>query len=157
MTYRFSYLPIRLYLLALMVALVSPFGGASAVAAEMVQIVTLAGKAHVFQVEIADTPEKQARGLMHVASLPPHNGMLFPLTPPRQARFWMRNTLIPLDMIFIRPDGTISQIVTRRDTQSDSHTTSVEKVGAVLELNADEAAQLNIGVGDRVVRIGGRR
>ena len=88
--------------------------------AEILQIVTLGGTAHLFQVTLADTPEKQARGLMHVKNLPPQNGMVFPMQPPRVARFWMRNTLIPLDMIFIKPGGTIGQIVTRLDTQSDT-------------------------------------
>lgn len=102
------------------------------------------------RVQLADTPEKQARGLMYVEHMPPRQGMLFPMQPPRQARFWMRNTLIPLDLIFILPGGMIGQIVTRSDTQSDRITQSVDKVSAVLELNAGEAAQLNIGIGDRV-------
>lgn len=122
--------------------------------ADILQIITETGKAHAFQVEIADSPEKQRRGLMHVAALPPQNGMLFPMQPPRIARFWMRNTLIPLDMIFIAPGGVISEIVTRRDTQSDTPTVSLEKVSAVLELNAGEAVRLGIGIGDKVIMSG---
>ena len=122
--------------------------------AEILQIVTLGGTAHLFQVTLADTPEKQARGLMHVKNLPPQNGMVFPMQPPRVARFWMRNTLIPLDMIFIKPGGTIAQIVTRLDTQSDTPTTSLEEVSGVLELNAGEAARLKIGIGDKVIMPG---
>lgn len=114
------------------------------------QVATLDGRMVELSVQLADTPEKQARGLMYVEHMPPRQGMLFPMQPPRQARFWMRNTLIPLDLIFILPGGMIGQIVTRSDTQSDRITQSVDKVSAVLELNAGEAAQLNIGIGDRV-------
>lgn len=126
----------------------------AAARAEILQIVTLTGEAHLFQVTLADTPEKQAQGLMYVENLPPQNGMLFPMQPPRVAQFWMRNTLIPLDMIFIKPGGTIAQIVTRRDTQSDTPTRSLDKVSGVLELNAGEAARLRIGIGDRVIMPG---
>jgi uncharacterized membrane protein (UPF0127 family) len=124
--------------------------------AEILQIVTQSGASHLFQVTLADTPEKQARGLMHVENLPPQNGMVFPMDPPRKARFWMRNTLVPLDMIFIKPGGTIAQIVTRRDTQSDAHTGSQDIVSGVLEINAGEAAKLNIGIGERVILSGVR-
>lgn len=120
----------------------------SAAQAEIAQITTRDGRSFAFQVTLADTPEKQARGLMFVEHLPPQNGMLFPMKPPRKARFWMRNTLIPLDMIFISPQGKIAQIVTRRDTQSDAPTESAAAVSAVLELNAGEAARLKIGIGD---------
>lgn len=122
--------------------------------AEILQVVTLSGASHVFDVTLADTPQKQARGLMFVENLPPQNGMVFPMDPPRQASFWMRNTLIPLDMIFIKPGGTIAQIVTRRDTQSDRPTTSLEKVSGVLEINAGEAARLGIGIGDQIIMSG---
>jgi uncharacterized membrane protein (UPF0127 family) len=122
--------------------------------AEMAQIITLDGRSHLFQVTLADTPEEQARGLMHVTHLPLQNGMLFPMSPPRKARFWMRNTMIPLDMIFIRPGGEIAQITTRRDTQSDAQSVSIEPVSAVLELNAGEAARLKIGIGDRLIMAG---
>lgn len=113
-------------------------------------VTTLDGRAVAFQVVLADTAEKQQRGLMFVSSLPPQHGMLFPKKPPRIAHFWMRNTLIPLDMVFILPGGMIGQIVTRSDTQSDSRTSSMQKVSAVLEINAGEAQKLNIGVGDIV-------
>ncbi len=111
---------------------------------------TLDGRVLAFQVTLADTPERQQRGLMFVKSMPPQHGMLFPKNPPRIAHFWMRNTLIPLDLVFILPGGMIGQIVTRMDTQSDRRTSSLEKVSAVLEINANEAKQLKIGVGDIV-------
>ena len=111
---------------------------------------TLDGRAVTFDVTMADTAEKQQRGLMFVKSMPPQHGMLFPKNPPRIAHFWMRNTLIPLDLLFILPGGMIGQIVTRMDTQSDGRTSSLQKVSAVLEINANEAKKLKIGVGDIV-------
>lgn len=125
-------------------------------AAQQLEVVTLDGRVMALEVELADTPQEQARGLMFVKHMPPRTGMIFPMQPPRQAQFWMRNTLIPLDMIFILPGGTIGQIVTRRDTSSDRVTRSIDKVSAVLELNAGEAAALNIGIGD-TVRMAGVR
>ena len=125
-------------------------------AAQQLEVATLDGPVVALEVELADTPQEQARGLMFVEQMPPRTGMIFPIQPPRQAKFWMRNTLIPLDMIFILPGGTIGQIVTRLDTSSDRVTRSIDKVSAVLELNAGEAAALNIGIGD-TVRMAGVR
>ena len=70
-----------------------------------------------FKVELADTPEKMSRGLMFRMSLPLDQGMLFVMGAPRIATFWMQNTFLPLDMIFIRLNGEIESIVTREDTQ----------------------------------------
>ena len=67
-------------------------------------------KAHGFVVEVARTPEQQERGLMFRQSLGDNQGMIFPYDPPVPASFWMKNTLIPLDMIFIRPDHTIARV-----------------------------------------------
>ncbi len=71
-----------------------------------------------FRVEVARTEEEQARGLMFRTSLAAQGGMIFPMVPPRLATFWMKNTLIPLDMIFIRPDGTIARIAENTAPQS---------------------------------------
>lgn len=121
-----------------------------ALAAQELYVATLDGRTIALSVDVADTPEKQARGLMHVTQMPAKSGMVFPMRPPRQAQFWMRNTLIPLDMIFILPGGTIGQIETRRDVKSDKTTRSLGPVSGVLEINAGEAKKLNIGIGDRV-------
>ena len=120
------------------------------VAAAPLSVATLDGRELVFDVAVADTAEKQRRGLMFVKEMKPQHGMVFPMHPPRIAQFWMRNTLLPLDMIFILPGGMIGQIVTRTDTQSDKPTRSHQKVSAVLEINAGEAQRLKIGVGDLV-------
>ena len=107
-------------------------------------------KSHQFLVQVARTPQQQKQGLMFVRDLPPMTGMIFLFAPPRPARFWMRNTFIPLDMIFIAPDGRISKIATRRDTQSDALTISPAPVAAVLEIAAGEALRLGITIGDKV-------
>jgi uncharacterized protein len=102
-------------------------------------------------VEVARTPEEQARGLMFRESLPADGGMLFPMDPPRHASFWMKNTIIPLDMIFIRPDGSIARIEPETIPHSLAPVTSGEPVSAVLELAGGRAAALGIAEGDRVI------
>jgi uncharacterized membrane protein (UPF0127 family) len=84
---------------------------------------------------------------MHVTHLAPDTGMLFVFDPPRRVGFWMRNTLIPLDIIFIDAEGRITSIETRRDTNSDRLTTSRAPVAAVLEINAGRAAALGLATG----------
>ena len=105
---------------------------------------------HRFAVEVAATPEKQAAGLMFRKSLPANGGMIFPMDPPRDASFWMENTLIPLDMIFIREDGSIARIAANTVPLSRQPVPSGEPVAAVLEIRGGRAAELGIGPGDRV-------
>lgn len=108
------------------------------------------GQAHRFIVEVARTPEEQARGLMHRQSLDPGKGMIFPYDPPQPASFWMKNTLIPLDIIFIRADGTIARIAADTVPMSLDPVPSLEPVAAVLEIAGGRAAELGIEPGDRV-------
>ena len=107
-------------------------------------------KRHQFIVEIARTPEEQARGLMNRQSLAPDRGMIFPYDPPQFASFWMKNTLIPLDMIFVRPDGTIGSIAANTVPLSLESVPSGEPVAAVLEIAGGRSAELGIGPGDKV-------
>lgn len=100
-----------------------------------------------FQVEIANTTDAIRQGLMFRTALAENAGMVFILRPPRVARFWMRNTFVPLDMIFIKAGGEIESIITRPDTRSDVSTRSRGKVAYVLEINAGLAAQKGIKVG----------
>lgn len=105
---------------------------------------------HAFVVEVARSPGEQARGLMFRKHLAPDRGMLFPFDPPRPASFWMRNTLIPLDMIFIRPDGTIARIAENTVPYSLESVDSGEPVGAVLEIAGGRAREIGLEPGDRI-------
>lgn len=116
---------------------------------DYVVIETQAGQEYRFRVELAQDSETQRRGLMFRDQLADDQGMLFIFGELDYVHFWMRNTLIPLDMIFIR-DGMIDQIETRHDTQSDRPTSSQRPVDSVLEINAGQAAALGLGRGDRV-------
>lgn len=104
---------------------------------------------HRFKVEVARTPEQQSTGMMFRRSLSGGRGMIFPYQPPQPVAFWMRNTLIPLDLIFIRADGTIARIATAR-ALDESSVPSGEPVTAVLEIRGGRAAELGIKPGDRV-------
>jgi len=103
-----------------------------------------------FRVEVARTPEEQSRGLMYRTALAPDAGMIFPFDPPRPASFWMRNTYIPLDMLFIRADGTIAVIAANTTPLSLAPVESGEPVAAVLEIAGGQSAALGIHEGDRV-------
>jgi hypothetical protein len=118
------------------------------------QIASAGGRTHSFTVELAATPEQQERGLMFRESLAPDRGMLFPFDPPRPASFWMRNTLIPLDMIFIRPDGRIARIAANTVPLSLEPVAVQEPMAAVLELAGGRSAELGIRQGDRVTWAG---
>lgn len=108
------------------------------------------GKRYNFVVEVARTPDEQAMGLMNRQSLAPDRGMIFPYDPPRPAAFWMKNTLIPLDMIFVRPDGTIGSIAANTVPLSLEPVPSGEPVAAVLEIPGGRSAELGLRAGDRV-------
>src|SRR5437763_806012 len=104
---------------------------------------------HRFTVDVAKTPEQQERGLMFVRSLAPNRGMIFPYDPPQQVAFWMKNTLIPLDIVFIRADGRIARIANAR-ALDETPLPSGEPAAVVLEIRGGRAAQLGIRAGDKV-------
>ena len=112
--------------------------------------ITSSSITHQFDVEIARAPDDQARGLMFRTAVPPFGGMLFPLSPPREASFWMKNTVIPLDMIFIRADGTIARIAAETIPYSLEYESSGEPVAAVLEIAGGRASALGISEDDKV-------
>ena len=107
-------------------------------------------RTHRFTVEVARTSEEQAQGLMNRKALAPDAGMLFPFSPARPASFWMKNTLIPLDMIFVRSDGSIARIAANTVPLSLAGVGVEEPVAAVLEIPGGRSAQLGIREGDRV-------
>ena len=100
---------------------------------------------------IARERSQQRRGLMFVRDLPPDTGMLFIYESPGMLSMWMKNTYIPLDMLFIRADGTISSIVTDTEPLSLRSIAATEPVSYVLELNAGVSGELGIVAGDRIV------
>ncbi|WP_300378739.1 DUF192 domain-containing protein [Henriciella sp.] len=103
-----------------------------------------------FSIEIADEPEEISFGLMERESLPENAGMLFDFGNPREPAMWMKNTLIPLDMIFIASDGTI-QMIARNTVPGSLRTISPGMpVKGVLEINGGRAAELGIKPGDTV-------
>jgi uncharacterized membrane protein (UPF0127 family) len=103
-----------------------------------------------FDVEYAGTPDEYARGLMFRDHLDAGTGMIFDFHQPRRASFWMRNTLISLDIIFIDEDGIIRFIAPRMKPLSEKSVGPKEPVLGVLEINGGEAEELGIEVGDRV-------
>ena len=113
-------------------------------------VTTASGTKHRFIVEVARSPEEQANGLMNRQSLAGDRGMIFPYDPPQPVGFWMKDTLIPLDMIFIAPGGRISSIAENTVPLSLDPVTSTEPVEAVLELAGGRSAELGIAAGDKV-------
>ncbi len=105
---------------------------------------------HRFTVELALTERQQSQGLMFRRRMARDAGMLFVYRTPRVITMWMRNTYIPLDMIFIAADGTIDRIVERTIPLSAETISSGRRVIGVLELNAGVAARLGLSRGDRV-------
>ena len=108
------------------------------------------GARHDFSVEIARTPREQQVGLMFRRSVSDHGGMLFPWPQPMKSSMWMENTLVPLDMVFIRSDGTIDSIAENTVPRSLAVVSSDGVVGSTLELQGGLTAKLGISVGDRV-------
>lgn len=112
--------------------------------------ITSNGRTHRFTVEVARSVEEQRMGLMNRQQLAPDRGMIFPFESERIASFWMRNTLIPLDLIFIRADGSITNIEANTVPLSEDPVLSYEPVTAVLEIPGGRSAELGIKPGDKV-------
>jgi uncharacterized membrane protein (UPF0127 family) len=113
-------------------------------------VIASGGREHRFIVEIARTAEEQRRGLMERQSLAADRGMLFPYTPPQPVSFWMRNTWIPLDILYVAPGGRIARIEADTVPFAEDQLHSGDAVEAVLELNGGQAAALGIKPGDSV-------
>ena len=119
---------------------------------EKLVIVSRDGTRHEFNVEMALTPEQQEVGEMFRTNIPPDTGMLFDWGAPRDSQMWMKNTLVPLDMVFISADGTIRAIAENTVPQSLAVIDSNGPVRATLELAGGITAKLNITVGDKVLQ-----
>lgn len=118
-------------------------------ALEPLTVATATGK-HVFSVEVMRTEAERGRGLMERRHLPADRGMLFDFKSVQPVAMWMQNTYIPLDMLFIRADGTIARIAEHTEPMSTRTIPSGEPVLAVLELNAGTAARIGAKPGDRI-------
>lgn len=103
-----------------------------------------------FTIELADEPEERAQGLMFVESMPTLSGMLFVYEQPQRATFWMRNTLIPLDMLFADATGVITRIHPDAIPGDETTIDGGDGVSAVLEINGGLAARLGIAEGDTI-------
>ncbi len=114
---------------------------------------------HDFTVELARTAAEQEKGLMFRTTIADNGGMLFAPYPPdggppREASFWMKNTPSPLDIIFVRADGTIARIAENTTPQSERPIPSGEPVAAILEIRGGRALELGIAEGDKVTWTG---
>lgn len=116
---------------------------------EVLEAVTPSGRTRFF-VEIADNDAERERGLMFRKSLAPERGMLFDFHTPREVAFWMRNTLIPLDIIYIRPDGTVLSIARNATPLSEVPIPSGGPTLGVLELAGGRSAEIGLMPGDRI-------
>ncbi|SFF94442.1 hypothetical protein SAMN05518801_10440 [Novosphingobium sp. CF614] len=108
------------------------------------------GKTHHFRVEVASTQEQQAKGLMFRTQMGADEGMLFPEDRPRRLAFWMRNTVIALDIIFIGTDHKILNIAANAVPYDETPLPAAGLASGVLELNGGRAAELGIKPGDKV-------
>jgi len=122
---------------------------AAAQALEPLTIVTGSG-AHTYQVEIAKTEDEHAKGLMYRRFMPADRGMLFEFDVDEPVSFWMKNTYIALDMVFIAPDGAVTHIAENAEPLSEALVPSGGPCVGVLELNGGAAAKIGLKVGDKV-------
>jgi hypothetical protein len=127
-----------------------PAGNAPAVLPTETISIDTAGGTKSFTVEVAADPWSQQRGLMYRRDLASNAGMLFDFHQEGRVDFWMKNTPLPLDMLFIRGDGTVSAVQPNAIPFSTATIPSPEPVRAVLEINGGEALALGIKPGDRV-------
>jgi uncharacterized protein len=106
---------------------------------------------HSFDIEVMTTVPERAKGLMYRHTLPERSGMLFLYDRPQAATMWMKNTYIPLDMVFIAEGGTVHRIEANTEPFSKALISSEGDIIAVLELNAGEAARIGLKPGDRAI------
>jgi len=134
---------------AMLAFCMSAGAGARAASIQPLEIVTKSG-VQVFSVEMATTEEEKTNGLMYRKELPDGRGMLFDFSPEQEVSMWMKNTFIPLDMIFIRADGRILRIAENTEPQSTRIIPSMGVAKGVLEVIAGTAKKYGIAPGDRV-------
>ncbi len=138
--------------LVLLLASGAPMAAEEAIVFERgaLTIETASGQSYRFEVEIATTAAQRGRGLMFREHMAEHAGMLFVYAAEQPIRMWMRNTLIPLDMLFVAEDGRIVSIAENTEPLSEAVIASSEPALGVIELNGGTARRLDIRPGDRV-------
>jgi uncharacterized membrane protein (UPF0127 family) len=112
-------------------------------------VITATGK-HSFTLEIAKTNEERAKGLMFRKSMPNDHGMLFIFHDERPISMWMKNTVIPLDMIFVSQEGVVTSIIADTTPLSEEIITSERPAQAVIEVNAGVAQKIGLAAGDQI-------
>jgi hypothetical protein len=142
-------LDVRLVLAAVIAWLAVAASNVSAAEMQPLEIVTKSG-VHVFTVEMANTEQERATGLMYRKELPEGRGMLFDFSPAQPVSMWMKNTFIPLDMIFIRSDGRILRIAENTEPHSEKVISSGGLAKGVLEVIGGTARKYGIQAGDQV-------
>ena len=125
-------------------------GNTPAMEVKTIEVVRADLKKFDVEVEMAETLDQQRVGLMNRTELAEGKGMLFTYDVPQQVRFWMKDTLIPLDILFIMPDGVIYKIVQGAKPHDETPIPSESAVNAVLEVKAGEVKRMGISVGDTV-------
>jgi|GEM_PF-727159 hypothetical protein len=119
---------------------------------EPIAVETRGARRHVFNAWRAETSAQREQGLMFVKSMPAEQAMIFVYDPPAQVAMWMKNTILPLDMLFVDAGGCIVYVKERARPGSLANISTNALIALVVELNAGTAASRGIGVGDRVVR-----
>ncbi len=137
-----------LFIAAMLTALAAPVDAKTRL--DRLWLVPASGQEVPIDIEVAEDAPEKALGLMFRTELADNKGMLFPYSEARELSMWMRNTYIPLDMLFIRPDGVIHRIEMRAEPMSERVITSGGPVSAVLELAGGATERLGIKAGDRV-------
>ena len=125
----------------------------SAFPRERIAVETRGARRHLFEAWRADTPETRSQGLMFVKSLRPEQAMIFVYAPPQRVAMWMKNTLIPLDMLFVDDGGCVVKVHPRARPGDLDTIAADQPVVLVVELAGGTAATLGLGQGDRVVRL----
>lgn len=155
----------RSFMLAMLLAAVLPQGIAPAAAAggaviplsafprEAIVIETRSARRHTFEAWRAETPATLAQGLMFVRDIRPDQAMIFVYDPPQHVAMWMKNTLLPLDMLFVDEHGCIVTIKQDARPGSLAQINSRAPVELVVELKAGTVAAQGVAVGDRVLRL----
>ena len=124
----------------------------SAFPRERIAIETRSARRHTFDAWRAETPQARAQGLMFVRSLQPEQAMIFVYTPPQHVGMWMKNTLIPLDMLFVDADGCVVKVHEQAEPGALETIASDDPVVLVVELAGGVASSLGLRAGDRVAR-----